>query len=218
MAEHGSSMSRADTRVFLAAHETFRLTTNRLTVATEQLKPSALAQIIRSRWSFYSTVLHHHHHVEDESVFPALVAVRPDLGALINRLEEEHQQLLPAMEAVDTAIVAFEQRPDPAEQQTLHQAVVAVRDLFFPHLDLEDAQILPAITESLPADQWRRLDDAALKSIPREYLPIAVGALDEVIRSSRADERPPPPPLPIRLMLALSWRKKWSAWVRPLLV
>jgi hypothetical protein len=47
---------------------------------------------------------------------------------------------------------------------------------------------------------------------------MAVGALDEVMRGLPQKERPPPPPPPIRLMLALSWRKKWTAWVKPLLV
>jgi hypothetical protein len=45
-----------------------------------------------------------------------------------------------------------------------------------------------------------------------------VGALDEVIHDTPKDQQPPPPPLPIRLMLALSWRKKYSTWVKPLLV
>ena len=62
------------------------------------------------------------------------------------------------------------------------------------------------------------MDKDALKSIPRTHLAIAVGSLDEVVRSMPEAEQPPPPPLPIRVMLALSWRKKFAAWVKPLLV
>jgi len=65
-------------------------------------------------------------------------------------------------------------------------SLVAIRDAFFPRLDIEDEKILPAIAE-------------IIQSMPRA-------------------EQPPPPPLPIRLMLTLSWRKKFSAWVKPLLV
>ena len=100
----------------------------------------------------------------------------------------------------------------------MHDGVVAVRELFFPHLDIEDEKILPAIAESIPPKEWDRMDKAALKSIPREYLPTAVGALDEFIQGLPKEERPPAPPPPIRVMLALSWRKKWSSWVKPLLV
>ena len=139
------------------------------------------------------------------------------MNDLVTRLEDDHQQLIATMEVVDSAVTGFDASPDAVNQKAMHEALVAVRDLFLPHLDTEDEQILPAIAESIPPSEWERLDKAALKAIPRQYLPTAVGALDEVIGETAKNERPPPPPLPIRLMLALSWRKKWSTWVQPLL-
>ena len=195
MAAQSSPDSRADTRLYLVVHNAFRLATIRFVNAAEKLEPSALQQTIGSLWGFYAAVLHHHHHSEDNSIFPALVAARPDLDALMRRLENEHQHLIVAMDAV-----------------------VAVRDLFFPHLDTEDAEILPAIAESLRADEWERIDQATFKSLPRQYLSKVVGSMDEIIQGLPKEERPPPPPLPIQLMLALSWRKKWSTWMKPLLV
>jgi hemerythrin-like domain-containing protein len=215
--EH-TSAAHADVRLYRIVHDTFRLMTTRFVDATEKLEPSALVPIIGSRWTAYAALLHEHHHNEDDSIFPALVAAKPDMNALVTRLGDDHQQLIAAMESVDAAIAAFDASPDRAHQKTLHDALVAVRDLFFPHLDTEDEQILPAIAESIPPKEWERLDKAALKEIPRQYLPTAVAALDEVIRDLPKEEQPPPPPLPIRLMLALSWRKKYSAWVEPLVV
>jgi hemerythrin-like domain-containing protein len=217
MAERASSESRADTRLLQAVHKTFRLATTRLVDATEKLQPSALRPIIGPRWSFYAAVLHQHHHNEDDSAFPALLAVRPDMDTLIEKLEDDHRGLATAVDNVGVAVIAFEKQPDPDHQKTMHDAIVAVRDLFFPHLDVEDAQIIPAFAQSIPPKQWESMDQEALKSIPRQYLPTAVGAIDEVIRDLPKQERPPPPPLPIRLMLALSWRRKWAAWVKPLL-
>src|SRR5262249_43298978 len=184
----------------------------------DKLEPFALEHMIGSRWSVYAALLHEHHQNEDGSIFPALLAARPDMNELVTRLEDEHHQLIGTMEVVDSAISAFDESPDADRQKTMHEALVAVRDLFFPHLDTEDEQILPAIAESIPPKEWERLDNAALKSIPRQYLPTAVGALDEVIHDTPKDKQPPPPPLPIRLMLALSWRKKYSTWVKPLLI
>jgi hemerythrin-like domain-containing protein len=208
----------ADTRIFNLVHRTFRLATERLAGATEKLPPSTLQPILRSRWGFYSALLDHHHHSEDESIYPALLTVRPDLKSIVATLAEEHGELTTATNRVDEAVSAFEKTPGPKQQRSLHEAVVAVRDVLFPHLDVEDAKILPAITESMPIRQWDWLDKQALRTIPRRYLPTAVGALDEVIQSLPDAQRPPPPPPPIRLMLALSWRKKWSTWVKPLLV
>jgi hemerythrin-like domain-containing protein len=218
MADLGSSTSHADTRVLQAAHTAFRLATTRLADATDKLPPAALQPIVGSRWSFYAAVLHHHHHNEDDMLFPALIAVRPEMGALIDKLEEDHRQLVSSMDAASAAVSAFEKQPDAVHQEAVRDAIVAIRDAFFPHLDVEDAQLIPAYAESIPPKEWDRMDQKALKSIPRPYLPTAVGALDEVIRGMPKDEQPPPPPPPIRLMLALSWRRKWAQWSKPLLV
>jgi hemerythrin-like domain-containing protein len=212
------SSAQADTRLYQAVHKAFRLATTRLVDAGEKLDPSQLQSAFGSRWRFYADVLHHHHHNEDDKVFPALVAVRPDMAALLEKLQGDHQQLVRTIEAVDTAVSAIERTPDATNRKALHESLVAVRDAFFPHLDIEDEKILPAIAESIPAKQWENMDKEALKSTPRQHLPIAVASLDEVIRGLPAAEQPPPPPLPIRLMLALSWRKKFTAWVNPLLV
>jgi hemerythrin-like domain-containing protein len=196
----------------------FRRSTTRLVDATAKLEPSAVEPVIGSQWDFYTAILHHHHHTEDVSVFPALAAVRPDIRSTIDMLEDEHIELAPNIDAVDTAVAAFVKQPCASTQAAVHNALVALRDWFFPHLDLEDEKILPAIAESIPPKQWEQLDKAALKTIPRKYLPSAVAALDEVIRSLPERDRPAPPPPPIRIMLSLSWRKRWMAQVEPLLV
>lgn len=217
MAEQSASLPGADTRVWLAVHKTFRLATDRFVAATERLEPSVLEPLIGTRWSFYTSVLDHHHHTEDDSIFPALIAANPEMKDLIAELEDDHRRLIDRMTAVDEAVASFEKHPDLPNRQAVRDAVVALRDEFFPHLDVEDARVVPAVAQSVPPAEWKRIDNEALRTIPRKWLPMAVGALDEVIRSLPEAERPPPPPLPIRVMLALSWRKKWADWIRPTL-
>jgi hemerythrin-like domain-containing protein len=209
---------QTDIRLYRAVHEMFRRSTTRLVDATAKLEPSALASVIRPHWDFYTAILHHHHHTEDASLFPALLAVRPEMRPTIDMLEDEHVELGSNIDAVEMAVASFVTSCTSSTQLALHEALVALRDWFFPHLDLEDEKILPAIAESIPPKQWARLDKAALKSMPRAHIPSAVAALDEVIRSLPEQDRPAPPPPPIRLMLALSWRKRWTAFVQPVLV
>jgi hemerythrin-like domain-containing protein len=216
--DQASSQLNADVRLYRVVHRAFRLATTRLLDATEALEPAALKRIIRPRWGFYAGILHHHHHNEDHRIFPALVAVRPEMATLIDRLADDHVQLVGAMDAVDAAVTAFEEHPDACHQGAVHHALVAVRDSFFPHLDVEDADVIPACATSFSSREWDRMDQEALRSIPRQHLAMAVGSLDEVVRGLPKEERPPPPPAPIRLMLALSWRRKWAKWSSPLLV
>jgi hemerythrin-like domain-containing protein len=207
-----------DIRLYRVVHEMFRRSTTRLIDATAKLEPSVLEPVIRPQWDFYTAILDHHHHTEDVSVFPTLVTVRPEMRSTIDNLEDDHVELGPNIDAVESAVVAFEMLPDESTQDAMHGALMALRDWFFPHLDLEDEKILPAIAESIPPKQWEQLDKAALKSIPRKHLASAVGALDEVIGSLPEQERPAPPPPPIRIMLSLSWRKRWMDEVKPFIV
>ena len=151
--------SQADTRVYQVVHDVFRLATNRLVDASEKLEPSKLQPVIGQYWSFYSAVLHHHHHNEDDSIFPALLAVRPDMTEFIKTLEDDHRQLIRTMEAVDSAIAAFDKQPDASHQKAVSDAAVGVREMFFPHLDAEDEKVLPAIAQSIPPSNgtvWTR--------------------------------------------------------------
>ena len=209
---------QTDVRLYRAVHEMFRRSTTRLVDATSKLTPSALEPLIQPHWDFYTAILHHHHQTEDAAIFPALVEVRPDMRSTIDLLEDEHVELAPNIDAVDVAVAAFVHDPDASTQQAVQGALVALRDWFFPHLDLEDERILPAVAESMPPNQWEKLDKSALKSIPRKHLAWAVAVLDEVIRSLPEEDRPAPPPPPIRLMLRLSWRKRWRDAVEPILV
>jgi hypothetical protein len=79
------------------------------------------------------------------------------MDRLVEKLEDDHRQLIPLMETAGAAVTAFESQPDVLHQTTIRDGLVAIRDLFFPHLDVEDAQILPAIAESIPPKEfWQR--------------------------------------------------------------
>ncbi len=216
MADGSNGM--ADTRLLQAVHKAFRLGTSRMVDATAKLEPAALQPVIGPYWTFYSAILNYHHHTEDTEDFPALALVYPDINPLIEELGRDHKKMEGAIEAIDAAVTAFQQSPDVAGRDRINAAVVELQNLFFPHLDLEDSEVIPMFAKWIPPDEWARMDAKALRGIPKPQLPLAVGALDEVIRSLPAADRPTGPPLPVRIMVALSWRKRWAALVQPLLV
>lgn len=182
--------------------------------ASAILEPSKLRPAIVPFWEFYDAIVHHHHHTEDTVAFPALLTVRLDFASLVESLEEDHKKIVVALQSAGAAVDSFDRAPNAETQQAMHGSFVAIRDEFFPHLDTEDAQVIPAFAESIPHAQWEKMDNDALKSIPRKYLPSAVAALDEVTRTVPEPERPVGgPPLPLRVLLAISWRKKWAALV-----
>jgi len=207
----------ADIRLIRAVHNTFRTGLTRLIDATAKLEPSALASPVGPYWNFYAAILDYHHHNEDEEDFPLLAGYYPDIQPLVDELRGDHRQMLPVMAKINAAVGSFEKVPDTAGRDAINAAAVQLRDLFFPHLDREDASILPMYAKWIPYDVWEKLETKALKGIPKPQMPYAVGALDETIRSTPEAQRPEGPPLPVKIFLSLSWRKKWAGLVQPLL-
>lgn len=207
----------ADIRLIQAVHNTFRTGLTRLIDATAKLEPSALASSLPPYWDFYAAILDYHHHNEDDEDFPLLAGYYPDIQPLIDELGADHRQMLEVMAKVKVAVDSFEKAPDAAGRDAVNAAATELRDLFFPHLDREDAEVLPMYAKWIPHDQWDKLETKALKNIPKPQMAYAVGAIDETIRSTPAAERPDGPPLPVKIFLSLSWRKKWAGLVQPLL-
>ena len=207
---------KADNREYVVVHQALRRTLARFANATAKQDPAVLAPVLQDRWSTFVRLLHHHHEGEDEKFFPAIAHATPGANALIERLEAEHVELVPKLDKADAAVALFAELPDVETQRAAHDAIKDVQDTLVPHLDVEDAELLPIAAEWVDADEWARLGEEAFRSLPKKDLPIAAGALDEVLQDLPKSEWPPPPPLPARVMLALAWRRQYRKFVAPL--
>jgi hemerythrin-like domain-containing protein len=205
----------ADTREYLAVHQTLRVTLDRFVNAAARIEPAKLAAVLGSRWALFSRALHHHHEVEDHDFFP-LIRQKAEAATLVDRLGSEHRDLVAKLDAVDAAIKELEANPTAETRQATHDAIKTVRDELVPHLDVEDADLLPLAVAAVPGDVWKQLGDKAFRSIPKNDLPVIAGAMDEVVRSMPVERRPPPPPLIVRALIALSWRKRYAKFIEPL--
>jgi hemerythrin-like domain-containing protein len=215
MANNGNGAG-ADIRLIQAVHNTFRSGLTRLIDATATLEPSGLQSTVGPYWTFYAAILDYHHHEEDDKDFPLLAGYYPDIKPLVDELGADHRQMLEVMARVNAAVESFEKSPDVAGRDAINAAAIELRDLFFPHLDREDAEVLPMYAKWIPHGEWEDLETKALKGLPKPQMPYAVGALDETIRSTPEADRPEGPPLPVKVFLALSWRKKWAGLSEPL--
>jgi hemerythrin-like domain-containing protein len=206
----------ADIRLYLVVHQSLRVTLDRFVSAAERLDPATLAVVIPDRWAVLERGLHNHHEHEDSDFFPMIGAASPDQLELIERLEREHEELVVLLNAVDAAVAALAAEPNDDTRRAVHDTIAAVRDTLVPHLDIEDEKLLPAAAATVDAKEWDDVSERALRSTPKADMPIVAGILDEVTRSLPREQRPPPPPLPLRVMLALSWRRRYAAFVKPI--
>jgi hemerythrin-like domain-containing protein len=206
----------ADTREYLVVHQCLRVTLDRFVDATARLDPSTLALVLGSRWALFSRALHHHHEVEDVDFFPLVKRTRPEASPMIDRLASEHVDLVARLDAVDAGNIALELNPSETTKQIVHDCIKAVRDELVPHLDVEDADLLPVAAAAISADVWKEMGEKAFRSVPKKDLPIVAGVMDEIVRTLPIERRPPPPPLIVRVLIAVSWRKRYAKFIEPL--
>ena len=89
----------------------------------------------------YCRIVTGHHTLEDRSVFPHLRSRDPRLGAVIDRLEEEHEVIAGCSTAIDRALVAMVEPAGDGVAQ-VRAAVDLLTDALLSHLSYEERELV----------------------------------------------------------------------------
>jgi hypothetical protein len=92
----------------------------------------------------YCRLLTQHHGLEDASVFPHLRAADPQLGPVLDRLEQEHGVIHEVLEGLDYALVEYVR--DPGDERGLDAALQLLTDTLLSHLAYEERELVPALS------------------------------------------------------------------------
>jgi iron-sulfur cluster repair protein YtfE (RIC family) len=91
----------------------------------------------------YCRVVAIHHTIEDETMFPGLVAHEPALAPVIARLSAEHETIGEVLTGLDEALVAMV--TDAAGLRHVQARTEQLATQLLAHLAYEEEQLLPAI-------------------------------------------------------------------------
>jgi hemerythrin-like domain-containing protein len=154
---HYTAAQRAAAQHLVDVHDHLRAELDAVRALVERVLDSALTpEAARSHlnvmtmrqhsWSLgaycqsYCRLVTGHHSLEDVAMLPHLRRVQPDLGPVIDRLEEEHVLIHGVLEEVDRALVRFV--GDPAHGARLQDAVDLLTDTLLSHLSYEEHQLV----------------------------------------------------------------------------
>ena len=188
--------ARPDTSDMLAVHNALRTS---LSSAPEFVASAAGDRERRAMIAnYYDNVLRFlevHHHGEEELVFPLLMERCPDQRDLVAEAEGEHEAVIGLIASADERRAVWETEGDPASD-ALVDALVALNETLCPHLDSEEATILPIAGENLTPEEWGRLPGHAMMGFSGDKIWLILGIIREQMTPEQRDQMlanmPPP--------------------------
>ncbi|HXH02123.1 MAG TPA: hemerythrin domain-containing protein [Candidatus Competibacteraceae bacterium] len=100
-----------------------------------------------------------HHPKEDEYLFRALRARRPEAASVLDALEAEHVRGRTLIEELATALRQYE-TSGAAGFEAFAQAVQAYAEFHWAHMRQEEDVVLPMAEAALMAEDWQAIDAA----------------------------------------------------------
>jgi deazaflavin-dependent oxidoreductase (nitroreductase family) len=171
-----------DLRDYRVVHRAMTVDLQRLAAAAAELVdrpyPARMAAL-RYYLRLVSAEIESHHHVEDEDVWPFLVAVAADPSALV-ALTEDHDRLDPLLLRANE--LAAREVADPELVGVLRE----VADLLVRHVAAEERDIFPIITERVRVADYERLQKRFQGNLKPQLLPFLV---PWVVRHASPDDR-----------------------------
>jgi len=95
----------------------------------------------------YCRVVHLHHTLESAHLFPALRGSSPELGPVLERLEDEHGTVAREINQVEAAVEALGGDDGPVERERVVAALRALAADLLAHLDYEEEHLVPVLTD-----------------------------------------------------------------------
>lgn len=155
---------------------------------------------LSARWKRFAVTLHHHHGVEDEHLWPLLqqkTAAAGDVAGqeLLRAMEAEHEEIDPALAAVEESFQTMREHPCDDHRNALDVHVTATRSALLEHLAHEETGALPMLQRSLSAEENAAFEKAAQGAYPIRMLPFllpwASAGLPEDVRRRIVEEAGP---------------------------
>jgi Hemerythrin HHE cation binding domain len=106
---------------------------------------------LRASCLHYCRFVHHHHALEDRALFPELRRVNPEIGPVVERLQEDHRRVGDLLGGVESGAQALEESDVPEARTAVADALEELAAHLLAHLELEEESIAETLRRWAPA-------------------------------------------------------------------
>lgn len=162
-----------------------------------------------------------HHLLEDEVAFPYFRNLMPD--APFDLLSEQHEELVPLVEEVNTSIRECRAGKDTAERfRVLHTTLEEILGLWYPHIGIEQEHFTFERFDNLQItdEENERIaaafgEHSRLHAVPPELvIPFVLFNLDSQTRTMMEGQLPTPV---VQQLVPVVWKDHWTS-MKPFLL
>ena len=132
--------------------------------------------------------LHVHHTGEDELIYPVLEERCVENRSELERIETQHQPMNTLMDDARFAIAAWRDNPSSDNAEAVIDAVNSITQALRPHLDEEEAIVLPIAAKWMSPEEWGRLPGHAMMSFRADKPWLALGLVREQLGQEQRDQ------------------------------
>ncbi len=157
--------------------------------------------------------LHMHHTTEDDLIWPKLLD-RAGLDApLVERMEEQHQQIDTSVAEVRTAMAVWRSDPTPATSSALSDRIGEFLIVLEGHLDEEEQVVVPLIDRDLTEAEWQEVAERGFKKFTPAERWIATGLIVEIATPEEAAMMFGTLPPPVKVLWNLIGKRKYRRYI-----
>ncbi|MEU8266322.1 hemerythrin domain-containing protein [Sphaerisporangium sp. NPDC049002] len=186
----------------LAFHAGLRRDFLRLADALDRCPPGDVLRraLIDEHTALMLRGLHHHHTCEDTHLWPLIRGLVPEAGPVLDRLAADHQELDAVVERLAVA-----GRPAGEQAEDLRR----FHEMLRTHLDLEEAEVVPLITEHVSAAWWEKTSKASSRGHGRD-LPMIIAWTIDAAGPEGGEHIFRTGPFILRLLYRLFWQRAYE--------
>jgi hypothetical protein len=200
---------RPDTHEMVVIHRIFRRGFAVLADVADRVPSgdTARARAVAAHAEFLLNGLHHHRAAEDTDLWPRLAERAEPDALLVARMSDQQEAVALHIAAIRRLFSRWRSAPGGPE---LADGLRGLGDAPDPHLDEEEAHILPLARIHVIAPEWQQFGDAAFAGFTNDEKLLAVGHMLDVATAGEAAAFLRKLPLPVRLIWHLAGRRRYA--------
>ncbi|HXX89775.1 MAG TPA: hemerythrin domain-containing protein [Acidimicrobiales bacterium] len=136
-----------------------------------------------------------HHDGEEALLFPLLIERAPADRKLVDVAIEQHEDVVARLAEAKEAIAAWSAQGDSQGPELVH-ALGALDDVLSPHLDNEEATVVPLAGEYVTVEEWGMLPGHGMANFTGDKIWLILGLIRENFtpeqRAQMLEHMPPP--------------------------